>query len=275
MAQSKKRMDHEDRTKIEVLYIQQGFSQEEIAAKLSVNQSTLNRELTRGMRNGEYNAKRAQRAANTSISSRKHKHQKIQRDVQEKVIALLGKRFSPQQIATTLFKEDGVKISRVAVYGFIKREDRAGNLVQFLRRGGGRGRRRRGTNRLKIPNRTDISERPGFVNTPSRYGDWECDLIEGAQHSGYFLSVVERKSRYGVLRKLENKKSEIVAEEVTRALQGFQVFTITYDNGTEFAKHELVNASLGCQSFFCQPYASWEKGGVENFNGLVRDFYPK
>ena len=86
---------------------------------------------------------------------------------------------------------------------------------------------------------------------------------------------MERKSRYGVLRKLENKKSEIVAEEVTRALQGFQVFTITYDNGTEFAKHELVNASLGCQSFFCQPYASWEKGGVENYNGLVRDFYPK
>ena len=78
----------------------------------------------------EYNAKCAQRAANTSISSRKHKHQKIQGDVPEKVIALLGKRFSPQQIATTLFKEDGAKISRVAVYGFI------GNLVQLLRRGG-------------------------------------------------------------------------------------------------------------------------------------------
>ena len=147
------------------------------------------RELTRGMRNGEYNAKRAQRAANTSISSRKHKHQKIQGDVQEKVIALLGKRFSPQQIATTLFKEDGVKISRVAVYGFIKREDRAGNLVQFLRRGGGRGRRRRGTNRLKIPNRTDISERTGFDNTRSRYGDWECDGTSAGRR-GYSSSVL-------------------------------------------------------------------------------------
>ena len=122
---------------------------------------------------------------------------------------------------------------------------------------------------------SDIDMRPSIVNDRERYGDWECDLIEGTRHSGYFLTLVERKSRFGILKKISCKKSTLVAETITSALQGFLVRTLTYDNGTEFAKHESVNRSLNCSSYFCKPYASWEKGGVENFNGVVRDFYPK
>ena len=186
------------------------------------------------------------------MTKRKGKKLKISGSMRHKVLSLLEKRFSPQQIATAIYKEDGVKLSRVAIYGFIKREDRAGHLVKFLRRGGGRGRRRRGTNRLKIPNRTDISERPDSVNSRSRYGDWECGLIEGSKHSGFFLSLVERKSRFGILRKLSCKRSDLVAQEIIQALRGYQVRTLTYDNGSEFAKHEAVNEALGCLSFFCK-----------------------
>ena len=149
-------------------------------------------------------------------------------------------------------------------------------MSKLLRRGGRRGyKRRRGVNRLKIPNRVDISERPQVVNDRQRYGDWEADLIEGTKQSGYMLSLIERKSRFGILFKLSSKKSDHVAQSIVEALQGYQVLTITYDNGTEFAKHEVVNGTYGCESFFCKPYASWEKGGVENFNGRVRVFFPK
>ena len=136
-------------------------------------------------------------------------------------------------------------------------------------------RRRRGTNRTSIPNSTDIDMRPSIVNDRERYGDWECDLIEGTRHSGYFLTLVERKSRFGILKKISCKKSTLVSETITSALQGFLLRTLTYDNGTEFARHESVNRSINCSSYFCKPYASWEKGVVENFNGVVRDFYPK
>ena len=58
-------------------------------------------------------------------------------------------------------------------------------------------------------------------------------------------------------------------------LQEFDGKTITYDNGLEFAKHGFVNDLLGCESYFCKPYSSWEKGGVENYNGLIRQYFPK
>ena len=262
---------------IEVLYNQQNFTQVQIAAKLNMNQSSLSRKLTRGLRNDTYSARRAERAAKQSMLKRQPRPCMIKGEIKDKVVSLLRRRFSPQQITVVLRKENDIKVSRTSIYGFIKRDDgQHGNLESCLRRGGRRGqRRRRGTNRTGIPNRTDIEERPNIVNNRERYGDWECDLIEGTRHSGFFLTLVERKSRFGILKKLTCKKSALVAENITSALQGFLVHSITYDNGTEFAKHEKVNQSLNCSSYFCKPYASWEKGGVENFNGVVRDFYPK
>jgi IS30 family transposase len=58
-------------------------------------------------------------------------------------------------------------------------------------------------------------------------------------------------------------------------LDGLKVQSITYDNGLEFAMNESINELLGSESFFCKPYRSWEKGGVENYNGLVRQYFPK
>ena len=53
------------------------------------------------------------------------------------------------------------------------------------------------------------------------------------------------------------------------------VQTITYDNGREFAGHELVNAQLECHSYSAKPYHSWERGLNENTNGLIRQYFPK
>ena len=271
------RIDSTHRSHIALLYNNGEMSQEEIAEQVGITQSGLSRELKRGCKRNVYDPRLAERTAKNTMSKRLVRHRKVDGEVTGLVTSLLERRYSPQQISVTLNKEHGISTSRKAIYNFIKRDEGyGGNLGRFLRRGGSRRcRRRRGSNRFRIQNRVDISERPEIINNRERYGDWEADLIEGAKHSGYLLSLIERKSRFGILRKLENKKSDHVADMIVEALKGYRVQSITYDNGTEFAKHEIINQAYDCISFFCKPYASWEKGGVENFNGLVRDYYPK
>ncbi len=129
--------------------------------------------------------------------------------------------------------------------------------------------------RSKIPERIDIEERPKIVEERLRYGDWEADLIEGSTGTGFIVSVYERKSHFGKLIKIESKSSDETASALIAQLSDYRVTTITYDNGLEFSSHGKVNEALGGQSYFCRPYHSWEKGGVENFNGLVRQYLPK
>lgn len=114
-----------------------------------------------------------------------------------------------------------------------------------------------------------------MISRRRRYGDWEADLIAGAAGGGHLLSLYERKSRVGKLHHLPDKSSTETAMGVVTVLRNLDVRSITYDNGLEFAMHGFINDLLGCESYFCKPYSSWEKGGVENFNGLVRQSLPK
>ncbi len=108
-----------------------------------------------------------------------------------------------------------------------------------------------------------------------RGGDWEADLIQGAAETGFLLSLYERKSRVGKFYKLTGKESVDVAIGTVMTLGNFEVKTITSDNGLELARHGLVNDLLESESYFCKPYSSWEKGGVANDNGVVRQYFPK
>ena len=129
--------------------------------------------------------------------------------------------------------------------------------------------------RKRISLRVAIGEPPALVSARKRYGDWEANLIQGGAGSGFLLSVYERKSRIGRLHLLPDKSSAETLKGIVTVLYGLKVDSITYDNGLVFAKHELVNELLECESYFCKPYRSWEKGGVENYNGLVRQYFPK
>ena len=104
---------------------------------------------------------------------------------------------------------------------------------------------------------------------------WEADLIQGGAGSGFLLSVYEWKSRIGKLHLLPDKSSAETLKVIVAVLYGLKLDSITYDNDLEFVKHELVNELLECESYFCKPYRSREKGGVENYNGLVRQYFPK
>ena len=128
-----------------------------------------------------------------------------------------------------------------------------------------------------IPNKVSIDERPEVVEKRGRIGDWEGDTIIGKGHSGAIVSLVERTSRYTLLKQLPSKHAEPVCDAIIDMLKPFKkrALTITFDNGLEFAKHEGISKALDANIYFAHPYHSWERGLNENTNGLVRQYAPK
>ena len=110
-----------------------------------------------------------------------------------------------------------------------------------------------------------------------RFGDFECDLIIGAGHSGVILTVNDRVSGLLWMEKLKDKQATTVSKALIRLLKPLKgkIHTLTSDNGTEFVLHEEVSKQLECQCFFAKPYHSWERGSNKNLNGLIRDYFPK
>ncbi|MDA7931796.1 IS30 family transposase [Akkermansiaceae bacterium] len=253
------------------------IGQTEIGKAIGCAQSTISKELRRNKGKKGYRHAQAEGLARTRKKQKKGRTKVIRGEVKNQVDARLLVKHSPDQISNTLALF-GIAVSHESIYEYVSVDRKeGGDLWKQLRINGTRRYRRR--NKVgrgeKIKNRVDIEKRPSEVAQRSRYGDWEADLIQGAAGSGYLLSLYERKSRVGKLYKSGSKESGKVAIAMIMTLKNFDVKTITYDNGLEFAKHGFVNDLLGCESYFCKPYSSWEKGGVENYNGLVRQYFPK
>ena len=256
-----------------------GFTQSLIAQELKVHKSTISRELKRNTGQRGYRPKQAhalavsrqqQRACGTRISS----------DTWSLVKAKLQEEWSPEQIAGRLKTERDLNISHERIYQYVYDDKRnGGTLHQHLRcqkqrrkRYGG-GRDRRG----QIAQRQSIEERPSLVEQRERLGDWQADTIVGKGHQEAMLSLVERRSRFTLLHKLERATSAAVTAAALTQLQPVaeKVKSITSDNGREFAGHQDIAATLGVDFYFAHPYAAWERGTNENTNGLVRQYFPK
>ena len=256
---------------------QAGKKQIEIAQAIGFGQSVISKELSRNQGERGYRPAQAERLAKERKGGKRTRPKVMVGILKEEVDARLRIKHSPDQISKSLALR-GLKVSHETIYQYLESDKKAGgDLSLNLRINGKRRYRRRSKigRREKIPNRVDIEERPMMISGRNRYGDWEADLIQGAAGSGFLLSIYERKSRVGKLYLLPNKSSGETMKGIVTVLQGLKVHSITYDNGLEFAMHELVNNLLDCDSYFCKPYRSWEKGGVENYNGLVRQYFPK
>lgn len=253
------------------------YNQVQIAEALGCSQSTISRELSRNHGERGYRFQQAEHKAQNRLGEKRHRSRVIEGAMADAVRERLGRKHSPEQISGALHREKVKGPSRTSIYNYIESDkERGGDLHKNLRINGKRRYRHRNkTCRHKLPARVDIDERPAIVERRARYGDWEADLIVGSGSRWCFLSLYERKSHLCKLAKLEAKEAGGTATAIIEALRGYRVHTITYDNGLEFAGHEKVNAALGCKSYFCKPYHSWEKGGVENCNGLVRQYFPK
>ena len=118
------------------------------------------------------------------------------------------------------------------------------------------------------------------INT--EIGHWEADTVIGKGHDGVLLSLVEGLTKYVLIVKLRSKNALVLAKTAIKALRrsSLPVKTITapadrFDNGLEFACHELIGSQLGAATYFAHPYHSWERGLNENTNGLIRQYIPK
>ena len=253
-----------------------GRPQREIAATIGFGQSTVSKELCRNRGQRGYRPGQAQGMADKRKRLRRSRPQVIVGEVRREVEERLRSKHSPQQIGGAMDRMGGGP-SYETIYQHIARDKKSGgDLWSHLRINSRRRKRPRvKAGRERIAGRQGLEKRSIAVEQRKRFGDWEADLIEGRKGTGYLLSLYERKSRLGILVKLETKQSGETTEAIIQALANYRVLTLTYDNGLEFSGHLEISRRLGAQGYFCAPYHSWEKGGVENFNGLVRQYYPK
>ena len=272
-----KQLTSEQRYTISVL-LQNRTKQKEIAKAINVSPSTVSREIRRnsGVR-GRYNWETAQANA-VQTKRRKPGNRSIDKDVMEEArLLLVTEQWSPEQISGVLAKDDKY-ISHETIYRMI-RKDKAegGTLYKHCRHKLKRRTRPVGGRRISIPNRTSISERPAEVDG-KRFGDFEMDTIVGRGNHGTIVTLIERSTSMLFMRKLKKgKNAKELARTVIHLLSPFKehVKSITTDNGTEFACHEMIGKSLGVTIYFADPYASWQKGTIENANGLIRQYVPK
>ena len=259
-------------------YMQSGFSRSFIAKQLKVHKSTITRELNRNRVRSGYHAKAAHEKATIRKKSAR-KHIRFTEEIQLKVRARLLLDFSPEQISGRLKKESNISISHERIYQYI-REDRdiGGVLWKHLRHSNRRRKpRNKAEKRGHIPDRMFIDDRPDIVDQRLRIGDWEADTMWKPREKGALLSIVERKTGYMLLSWLPDRKAERVAEKIVSLLSDFkeQVHTITVDNGSEFKFHKHIAKQLDAQVYFTHPYHSWERGTIENTNGLIRQYFPR
>ena len=202
---------------------------------------------------------------------------RIEDETWEYVEQKLEKEWSPEQVSGRLISQHGIKISHEWIYQYILANKEAGGSLYKHLRCQKRNRRRYGSyeRRGSLPNRRSIDERPVIVEERSRIGDWEGDTIIGKGHQQAIVTIVDRKSRYLLMQKVEKRTAEKVGEATITMLSTKKRKTLTSDNGKEFANHERVAEVLNIDYFFAHPFSAWERGTNENTNGLIRQYFPK
>jgi len=279
---SKQHISAAERDQIGVLFAS-GVSQREIARKLSRSFSSINYEIAHNSRDGQYQpilANLLSRARNQA--SRKTNALKDP-EIYSYVIDKLRSGWSPEQIAGRLRKKNHGKtvISHEAIYLYVySPQGRKHNLREYLARAHKKRypKHSRKSYRRGIANRVNISFRSEAINTRAEFGHWEADVVEGKNHSGGIQTLLERKTRYYQARLLPNIDSEYGIKAQKRLLSKFPTIarkSVTFDNGRENYNHEQLQRDLGTKTYFCDPYAAWQKGANENHNGILRRYIPK
>jgi IS30 family transposase len=277
----------------------QGSSARAMAAVLGRAPSTVAREL---MRNGHrlrsasvmgrprlpYDASRAGRRARR-LAHNPRRHRKLAADsaLWRQVRAMLGKRWSPQQVSRTLKRqhpaESALHVSHETIYTAIYATPRGAlrrELVALLRqhkcarRPRGQGANRRG----RMHDLPSIHERPSEANERLLPGHWEGDFLKGARNRSSVGVLVDRATLFLKLVKMDGCSAQEAMEGFSRAFAPLPVEarqTLTYDQGKEMALYRTLSERTGLAIYFADPRSPWQRGICENTNGLLRQYLPK
>jgi transposase, IS30 family len=260
------------------LFSAKGESWREIAKRLNRSPSTISRELRRNGIPSGYLPSAAQMKATNRSRGRPPKKMDSAK-IAHVVKAKLKQDHSPEVISGRLKAiNGGISIGRQTIYNWIYSERMHGRKWhRYLpRRGKPYFQKRSGTTRDK--GRKSISERPEVVETRDRLGDWEGDTLEGRKGGDAVITLVERKSRCTVLSKVKDHSSAALNRSVRewfRYKRGFPRETLTVDRGGEFADGKELAKAFRADVYFADAHSPWQKGAVEQVNGLLRRYFPK
>jgi len=282
-------LDREERYELARL-LEAGWSRRQIAARMGRHPSTIGRELDRNAdpRTGAYQPERAHRLA--WERQRRPKPSKLSGNpvLRAEVQQMLRRRYSPEQASgrlTVLHPDDpAMRVSHETIYQSIYVYPRGGlkrELAASLRSGRGT-RRRRGRREMrgKIIGAVPIGQRPPEVAGRLVPGHHEGDLVMGSAASNSAVgTIVERTTGWLTLLHLpDGHTADAVADAVIArmtVLPGWFARTLTWDRGTEMARHARVAGATGISVYFADPHAPWQRGSNENLNGLLREYLPK
>ena len=265
-----------------------GSSIRMIARQLGRSPSTISREINR---NGGYDRYRAANAEQVAWSrALRPKLCKLagNKQLTRLVVKKLQLQWSPQQVAGWLKREypdnEAYHVSHETIYkslyiqsrGVLKKELlKALRSKRIMRRARNSSLKKQGLG--KITNAVSISERPASVEDRAVPGHWEGDLIAGTNNS-FIATLVERHSRYVMLAKIKNKDSESVISALIKQSKKLPVElykSLTWDRGTEMARHQKFTLATNIDVYFCDPKSPWQRGSNENTNRLLRQYFPK
>ena len=260
----------------------EGHSIRQIAAALDRAPSSVSRELKRNAGANDYKPSYASEQA----KARRWTGSKLDRNalLRKMVLAGLRNRLSPEQIAGRLARETGSSVlSHETIYRFIYAQMTRHNDFswrRFLPRAkayrGWRG-RKGGSSVNTIQHRVSINQRPTDVENRSHPGHWEGDLMLFSKYGQAVLALHDRTSRLLIAQRPPNKSADRIAGLIAGIMAVIPEAlrqTITFDNGTEFARHYRLH-DLNLQTYFCDTHAPWQKGGIENAIGRMRRFLPR
>ena len=289
MQKSRRRLTLEERIIIQTL-LGENKSKSYIATHLNRSRSSITREVNNWIRkpSDKYDAHTAHFCAKDDYLNKRNLD-KINTHIRLKFFVYKGllSKHSPEQIAGRIkeqYPNDPImSISYEAIYQHIYRHRQSylgKKLIKLLpyHHHKRREKRKFAKNRIRIKEQISIDQRPKHVELREEIGHWEGDLMIGVGQKSAIATVVERKTRYTLILKIDNRKSKTVTKAMAKALNKLPSHirkTMTYDNGIEMANHKWLTNNTGMNIYFAHPYSSWERGTNENTNGLIRRFFPK
>lgn len=264
-----------------LVMLKKGQKNSEIAKELGRSPSSISREIRRNAESREnYSAIKAEEQYRKRRKNCVRHFKLSDPNYAKKVSELLGSYWSPEEISGRLKLENNrIRISTCTIYRGLENGLLDPTLRKALRI---KGRSRHGGHKKSKCGHLDIEytihDRPKSVENRKTIGHWEGDTVRGAKWSGCIGTQVERVSRYAVLFKIPDRTAAVFTEANIQAFEKIpqkKLKSFTVDHGKEFSMHRELSAKLNCKVYFADPHAPWQRGTNENFNGLLRQFFPK
>lgn len=263
-----------ERLEIGIL-LEKGYSHRAIGRALGRGHNTVSYEIVMNSTCGVYDPRKADAKARVRKHYRKLEWSKINADpsLHRFVTLKLEAHWNPDEIAGYLKRtKEAPYVSKTAIYEWLRtsRGERYCELLYSKRK---RVKKRKPkAKKVLIPNRIGIAERPVGADNRTRGGHWERDTVVGRKGTrGGLATAQERKTRLVVAQRVESMRpvEHLMADRTM--FEDMKTLSVSRDNGIENREHE----ALGIPSFFCDPYSSWQKGGIENANKMLRRYFPK